>query len=256
VFYECIGFYTLSLGNPMDRAVIRNLRALSNDHTSTRQLHGLGDVSERGDWSCFRNVVHNGKSFVLTKDWFRQLPIAGKLDFDFVALPHFNDANYVVISDKRFVNLLSTMALVPVKAKAGTLASMQQPLKGRDGRDNIMEESGGGTGADAWQHEQLLRCQAMGRERHSLYEPGTGPAARRAVCEPHLSPASFVLTSQEYLVRKTMLFFLEDHVSHCAGILVSQLNVRVSCVHHICLFVSYLSCTLPISASALQKTRA
>lgn len=52
------GFYSLDLSNELDRMCLKRLIEKSVRDMSARRLRGLGDTSQHGHWSCFRNEYH------------------------------------------------------------------------------------------------------------------------------------------------------------------------------------------------------
>lgn len=87
------GFYALDLSLPMDRHCLTLLFEVSKTVAKSRsQLHAqyfgpcfLGDVSQWGNWSCFRNEVLNGVPVLggITVEQFIPMPRSGKFCFDF-----------------------------------------------------------------------------------------------------------------------------------------------------------------------------
>ena len=43
----------------------------------------MGDTSQCGNWTSFRNEFLNGKRFAVQPDRFRPMPKSGKLTFDY-----------------------------------------------------------------------------------------------------------------------------------------------------------------------------
>lgn len=78
------GFYFLDLKSSNDRECLVRLLEASAIAADVRQKAGLGDISQRGDWSCFRNSTLDGESFSMGEESFCARPPAeGLLQFDF-----------------------------------------------------------------------------------------------------------------------------------------------------------------------------
>ena len=103
------GFYSLDLTSTMDRLCISRLIEWSSFAAFTRSSKSmlgygyLGDCSQLGNWSCFRNITLNGKSFVLSMSALP--PKSGKLEFDFVSQRRKGPDDFK-LSDVRVVNML------------------------------------------------------------------------------------------------------------------------------------------------------
>ncbi len=88
------GFYLLDLGKASDRSCMYRLLELDSFVAQTRKKLDLGDTSEKGNWSSFRNVVLNGEAFKINSDsgdcedgvplWGQSLPPDGTIFFDYV----------------------------------------------------------------------------------------------------------------------------------------------------------------------------
>lgn len=86
----------------------------------------LGDTSQYGTWSCFRNVYYNGRPIEVVSSNFRPLPKSGKISFDFssTARPHSLNDGTVIISDKRLIKILSNLFLLPMDAVPPAIAKL------------------------------------------------------------------------------------------------------------------------------------
>lgn len=79
------GYYYLDLFREYDRICLHKLIEKSVKVNALRQSMKLGDVSQYGNWSCFRNVRRDGKmTQTLQIDQFSPMPKFGILEFDFV----------------------------------------------------------------------------------------------------------------------------------------------------------------------------
>lgn len=107
------GFYSLDLSNEFDRICLRKLIEKSCRNMESRRKIGKWDTSQNGNWSCFRNEVHNrGKkqetapapgtaaaasaqvqeSPTISPKFFFPIPRRGKVEFDFVNIERPNPA--------------------------------------------------------------------------------------------------------------------------------------------------------------------
>lgn len=78
------GFYSLDLSKDSDQICLAKLLEQSQAYTFGRQSNGLWDVSQDGNWTCFRNEYFAGKYSSITVGNFTPMPKSGKLEFDFV----------------------------------------------------------------------------------------------------------------------------------------------------------------------------
>lgn len=83
------GYYVLDMGNVMDRFCVNRLIENSRTYAAKKKascplgLGIIGDYSQKGNWSNFRNELHNGKPVVVDANFATPLPRSGKLEFDF-----------------------------------------------------------------------------------------------------------------------------------------------------------------------------
>jgi hypothetical protein len=85
------GFYSLNLGKSIDRTCLSKLFEQSMAFTSRRQYqsafmagHGVvGDPSQTGNWSCFRNGIYKGEPVIVTNSCkeFNPMPKSIKIIF-------------------------------------------------------------------------------------------------------------------------------------------------------------------------------
>ena len=83
------GYYVLDLASEMDRICMEKLIELSATYNQTRQEISkigpgrVGDVSQKGNWSCFRNEHYLGAPITINSKFASPLPFRGKIDFDY-----------------------------------------------------------------------------------------------------------------------------------------------------------------------------
>jgi hypothetical protein len=80
------GCYTLDLSRAMDRHALARLLELSNVTALKLKEVNIGDTSQNGDFSCFRNELLNGKRYKILPDAAETMAHVGILEFDFVYL--------------------------------------------------------------------------------------------------------------------------------------------------------------------------
>ena len=74
-----VGYYVISLADEMDRLCLQRLLQLSKALQVKRQNESIfpwpvGDLSQKGNWSSFRNEYINGKPGVIDTESFTPLP--------------------------------------------------------------------------------------------------------------------------------------------------------------------------------------
>ena len=85
------GYYSLDMISGHSHQCLRRLleinETLKEQHASKSPLgYGrVGDTSQSGNWTCFRNELLDGQPFQITFENFQLLPKKGILEFDFVA---------------------------------------------------------------------------------------------------------------------------------------------------------------------------
>lgn len=113
------GYYELDLRKEMDSIALSRLLEASQGESTLRmaqsplEMGRMGDTSQCGTWTSFRNEAINGKRFAVTAERFRPMPKSGKITFDFSSImrPVVNE-DLLVITDARLVKILHNQFLV------------------------------------------------------------------------------------------------------------------------------------------------
>eukprot|EP01038_Epipyxis_sp_PR26KG_P005119 gene5119-7131_t len=83
------GYYKLDLSREMDRLCVGRLIEISSTYAHIRSQkckisYGrVGDLSQKGNWSSFRNEMFNGQPITINAAFCTPIPRSGKLEFDF-----------------------------------------------------------------------------------------------------------------------------------------------------------------------------
>jgi hypothetical protein len=105
------GFYRLNLSEEPDQRCLKALIELSNSSAAHRKRVGLGDTSQEGNWTGFRNSAYEGKALVLTQEWLNNPPEKGRLEFDFININHVNMSD-MEISNFRLFRIMQGLGMV------------------------------------------------------------------------------------------------------------------------------------------------
>ena len=114
------GYYELDLSNEMDRFCFTRLMEISSTNAAIRKERNaffpntqIGDLSQKRNWSCFRNEYFNGEPIELNKSFSQPLPHTGHLSFDFISgsfiRPKPDD---MALTDARVVKVLCNSYLL------------------------------------------------------------------------------------------------------------------------------------------------
>ena len=117
------GYYDLDLSEELDQQCFLRLKEI-HEETSLKRKRVLGDVSQHGNWSCFRNLLVDGALYN-PKNGIDKIPPGSKIKFDFVSM-HDVGISSAGISDIRFVNVLAGLGLVEPSSKPQTIAKIAQ----------------------------------------------------------------------------------------------------------------------------------
>ena len=118
------GFYTLDLSKEMHRQCLAKLLEQSQTMNHKRKSNSIigfakvGDVSQHGNWSSFRNEHYNGEAIEITPTKFTPIPHSGILEFDFSG-GNRPTGGELVLSDKRLCKVLDNINLVKVHDERG-----------------------------------------------------------------------------------------------------------------------------------------
>ena len=105
------GYYVLDMSKQMDRLCLEKLLEISTTSAVHRQqiskLHygRVGDLSQKGNWSSFRNELLNGEPVTITPSFAQPFPLSGKIEFDFITSDR-PGRDVMVLSDIRVVKVL------------------------------------------------------------------------------------------------------------------------------------------------------
>lgn len=105
------GYYILDLSKEMDRMCLERLLEISTTAGNKRMENSkigygrVGDLSQKGNWSSFRNELLNGEPVTLSPSFAQPIPLSGKLEFDFSGAGRPN-RDALVVSDVRVVKIL------------------------------------------------------------------------------------------------------------------------------------------------------
>jgi len=124
MFGHVNGFYSLDLTKEFDRMCLSQMMEKNRTSGGKRAARskyggygGIGDTSQDGNWSCFRNELFNKQSIYITTERFIPLPKSGKLEFDFCTVdrPDYENTDpddLLPIKDSKFVAVLSSFELI------------------------------------------------------------------------------------------------------------------------------------------------
>ena len=208
------GFYMLDLSKEMDRLCLSRLLELGG----TYKYHGMlnsklgfgvvGDTSQRGNWSCFRNEMWNDENVSISTQLFTPMPRKGKLHFDFswAKRPALDEVvmtdakflktmvNLALVSDADDINAINRLNLMKKEAKKalpgiGTTVyetpleeAMRTALRMSEFYDDLL-------------NRDVLYIEATKEEEMSILFNGSAPQSRISTAE--LAPAIEVETSQK-----------------------------------------------------------
>lgn len=100
------GFYALDLSNKEDRMCMTKLIEQNIRNEYHRRLAGKWDISQNGNWSCFRNEYHiTYPDMTISPKYFVPIPQNGKLEFDFVNIARPNPRTNKPLSDDRVIDV-------------------------------------------------------------------------------------------------------------------------------------------------------
>lgn len=111
------GYYCLDLSKELHRICLSKLLLESQTLNSRRSALSImspgkvGDTSQTGNWSCFRNEVFNGKRIVTNPKKFTPMPQTGILEFDFSGAPRPTGGE-LKLSDRRLCKALQNICLL------------------------------------------------------------------------------------------------------------------------------------------------
>ena len=115
------GFYCLNFEDISDQLCMERLLGVSQGMSMHRKQNDLGDTSQHGNGSCFRNelmITGYGadavvsKDFVVTKEYFTPMPTNVRIEFDFSSGVRPDPSMSTACNDLTFVGLLDHLGLL------------------------------------------------------------------------------------------------------------------------------------------------
>ena len=107
------GYYILDLVKESDRVCLHKLIEQSMINQTLRKTQNKWDISQNGNWSCFRNVRVAGRLVSqLQPEKYSPMPRKGKLEFDFVDFSRPNHEIDRPISDNKVIQVLYNCYLI------------------------------------------------------------------------------------------------------------------------------------------------
>ena len=125
------GFYVLDLSDISDRQCLTRLVEISKTRAHFRGLKSplgygvVGDCSQKGKWSCFRNELYRGKPMEVTSEFASPMPKNGKIEFDYVSEKRYKK-DEIVLKDGRVVAILIQIYLLRIADKKKALKRLQR----------------------------------------------------------------------------------------------------------------------------------
>ena len=134
------GYYILDFSKEMDRLCMAKLLEQSVAYNCDRIAQDLGDLSQHGTWSCFRNECFKGERTMINSTTFNPLPSDGVVEFDFVGTARPEMHLISASRDASLCNKLVRLGLLSLENKRPALRLLAS-LKTRY-EDVTMEGSG------------------------------------------------------------------------------------------------------------------
>ena len=149
IFGNMNGYYCLDMTRETDRLCLAQLLEKSrtvNEFKSQSCKFGpgiLGDTSQRGNWSCFRNEHFNKKPIEITLENFTPMPNVGKLEFDFsmIMRPEGDDEDLTPISDEKFIRMLFNFKIINEFDIHDSIMKLNEIKRNLDATNNFLVKS-------------------------------------------------------------------------------------------------------------------
>jgi hypothetical protein len=110
------GHYVLNFSHLTERSCFESLWDLNKNSTKHRKAQALGDTSQAGDGSCFRNITLNSQPLPsLPADFMTSLSSSSPtvIEFDFVHHDLANTYGFTPLSEHRYHEILKKLELFP-----------------------------------------------------------------------------------------------------------------------------------------------
>jgi hypothetical protein len=125
------GYYVLDLADSMNRMCLERLLEISATDGTRRQESSkigygrIGDLSQKGNFSCFRNEMFNGEPITLTINFVSPMPEKGILEFDFSGGGR-PPRDVLVLSDARIIKILRSHFLLEARFAAIAMLKLRE----------------------------------------------------------------------------------------------------------------------------------
>ena len=116
LFYIYLGipnaFYRLNLSDEKDRNCLLLLIEMNNNYILDRKNKKMNDTSQHGNNCLFRNIIYENQEIKIITELFENLPMKGKIEFDFILLRSDNVTFEKPISNLRLFKVLVNAGLI------------------------------------------------------------------------------------------------------------------------------------------------
>jgi hypothetical protein len=123
------GYYCLDLSKELHRMCLSRLLLESQTicfHRASKSIihpGKVGDLSQNGNWTCFRNEVYNGAQMPINPKLFTPIPQTGTLEFDFSGSPR-PKGGALRVNDRRFCKALQNICLLKPEESEEAIAKL------------------------------------------------------------------------------------------------------------------------------------
>lgn len=131
------GYYHLDLSFTSDRVCLKKLIEKSVKNCDERMLKKLGDTSQNGNWTCFRNEYHPDPhsehapdSIRIIPKYFYPLPEKGKVEFDFINISRPDITIHRAVTDDAIVDILLMTRLLDETLVEWAIAKLSEVAAG------------------------------------------------------------------------------------------------------------------------------
>ena len=139
------GYYMLDLSKETHRMCFSKLIEVSgttNNMRASKSIVGfgrVGDISQHGNWTSFRNEIYNGEPIIITAKRFTPMPRTGILEFDFSGGPRPTGGE-LRLTDKRLCKVLENLCLIKTGGKKEILNKINEwkVLSQKKSKDGLM----------------------------------------------------------------------------------------------------------------------
>ncbi len=209
------GFYRLDLRMASDRLCLKVLMEKSATNAKWRKVNNMADISQCGNWSCFRNKYFvpsypEQQPLEFTNSCLTPMPTSGIIEFDFVDSTRNGTLNRETVTDTWFVNKLVEASVISPQRRdialnwLTNISVLQRKNSTGTGYSLWAPDTGRAVHISAYLYEKIYHPQQLAnRHKQMVHTAQKERAVQAALLAAEKKAADDLAAKQAALIKAT-----------------------------------------------------